>query len=1711
MLLTATTTTGIADGTRLNSPPSTGGPVDLAVGRSSDESSGINLDSSVHTSGDARPEPSGSSADLPPPPGNDHGNDGHADPSRIPPEPSDNTNQRDTTTPQLGVKTTRATMKIATLNIRGGGSTATRDKWQHVNQIMRENNIAILAIQETHLNETSVNELNNQFNQRLRIINSQDPVNPSAGRGVAIILNKRLTSWKQVIITHVIPGRALLVSLPWKGESTINVLAIYAPNSTLENAAFWEDLKNTWINDNHPIPDIMLGDFNLVEEAIDRLPAHRDSAQAVDKFVDFKDMHALRDSWRHQNPSDVCYTYTQEATQSRSRIDRIYTTQPIYAHSRNWSVDHTPIRTDHCLVSMEFANPGAPFIGKGRWSIPLYLIKHRKVIQFIEELGTQLEKDMENAAGDSRTPEENPQKLFATFKTDLVKKVRDFSRKETPKMDIRILNLKKDLHSTLNNSEDSTTDIQAKAAYIEERIKQLELIRHTKIRDNLATRGRLESETLSKSWINANKEGRPRDTIQALRLPPLPTAPLRYTRRSSEMANLASTYHQNLQDDNLAHDITEHEYEDILSHLSPRISPQHKNKLATYITQNEIQQALKDLPDGKAAGIDGIPHELWKTLAARYENKRTLNQPKFNIVKCLTILYNDIERHGIAPPSEFPKGWMCPLYKKGDTTEISNYRPITVLNTDYKIMTRALTTRLTEAVPSLIHPDQAGFMRGRRIEDQTELVKLVLNNCEANESNGAIVCLDQEKAYDKVRHDFIWKTLDKFDFPKHFTNTIRALYDNGETVVIINGVISDPYKVTRGVRQGDPLSCLIFNLAIESLASMLRSSDLQGLRIEGDVERLITTLFADDTTVYLSENDNFGKLQEILQKWCRASGANFNVKKTVILPAGTPEYRNTVCETRKLNQEHTPIPGEIKIAKDGTPVRVLGAYVGNNVDQTAVWTPTLEKISARLQQWAKSHPTQDGKRLIIGMVIGGLTQYLTRVQGMSTEVETTISRKISKFLWDETSPMVNASIMSSPIESGGKKILNIKARNEAIELMKLKSYLQLNKSRPRWAKVADALIMNNIPKAQNVRDTEAKQNTFLQTWTVKTGTRSQLPRSLSKMLQTAKKYNVDLNPPLPSMALRKQMPVWFHKGQNPETNPRNNGIWADCQRLTHNIRTVGQMEEYANETRALRHNMRINCACNPCKTARNKGCPNPAKCRQAAKKILESLHLKWSPLAQEDLGRLKLSEEQLLENSSAWEKGDDIIFDPSIISTSELTEEFRVFVDHQRVRQSPAVRELVDEPQEDVTVLIHTLQVNQGYEDAKSAYTVWFGEDDPRNLTERTRGKIITKEASECQAALYALTRIPSQARMTMVTSSGYLRQTLTKNLKKMEDRNWMRSPNAEILQALVATLRARAGLTKIGQLKDKSIVANLKERTMEGLSKQRNDEEPALTAPESFQVTGIKLSCATQSTLYQSIMRVKKEEPRAASVYNLGITQACIEELTGKSPTHERIWKSIKNKTFPPRIRAFLWKAIHSAYKCGKYWRNIPTCEERGLCQVCDRVEESMEHILTECQATGQAEIWRLAEELWALRGLPWTQPRFGTILGCGLAAFHSEGGDQKLTGANRLYAILMSESAHLIWRLRCKWKISEGASQEKILSNEAVKDIWLQAINRRLQLEMLSTDKARYGRRALKSTLVAKTWWGVLRNQELLDDDWLKGTGVLVGIGDRPPGRNR
>lgn len=108
--------------------------------------------------------------------------------------------------------------------------------------------------------------------------------------------------------------------------------------------------------------------------------------------------------------------------------------------------------------------------------------------------------------------------------------------------------------------------------------------------------------------------------------------------------------------------------------------------------------------------------------------------------------------------------------------------------------------------------------------------------------------------------------------------------------------------------------CLLFNLAIESLAQMLRDSNLKGMEIEEKTERLTAKLFADDTMVYLSAEDSIIDLQDILKKWCRILGEKFNTSKMVVVPVRRKEFQQNLGKTREPSNGFPKIPHGIKIA-----------------------------------------------------------------------------------------------------------------------------------------------------------------------------------------------------------------------------------------------------------------------------------------------------------------------------------------------------------------------------------------------------------------------------------------------------------------------------------------------------------------------------------------------------------------------------------------------------------------------------------------------------------------------------------------------------------------------------------------------------------------------------------------------------------------------------
>ncbi|EIW52959.1 uncharacterized protein TRAVEDRAFT_40509 [Trametes versicolor FP-101664 SS1] len=233
---------------------------------------------------------------------------------------------------------------------------------------------------------------------------------------------------------------------------------------------------------------------------------------------------------------------------------------------------------------------------------------------------------------------------------------------------------------------------------------------------------------------------------------------------------------------------------------------------------------------------------------------------------------------------------------------------------------------------------------------------------------------------------------------------------------------------------------------------MIRGSQIRGFNIPKSLEVLKATLFADDTTVYLAEEDDFGILQRVLDTWCSAAKAKFNLRKTEIIPIGTKEYRKRVIDTYKETGAWGNYPAGVHLAEEGEAVRILGAYFGNEAEQSKIWDPKIKKMEGVLERWSLSPSTVIGKRHTTQMMVGGMSQFLANVQRMPATVTKKLMKMIRSHIWDGKKHVpVAMEHLYLPVEEGGLGVLDVEARNEAIDVMWLKLYLSSGSERPLWA------------------------------------------------------------------------------------------------------------------------------------------------------------------------------------------------------------------------------------------------------------------------------------------------------------------------------------------------------------------------------------------------------------------------------------------------------------------------------------------------------------------------------------------------------------------------------------------------------------------------------------------------------------------------------------
>ncbi|XP_069498702.1 uncharacterized protein, partial [Ambystoma mexicanum] len=228
------------------------------------------------------------------------------------------------------------------------------------------------------------------------------------------------------------------------------------------------------------------------------------------------------------------------------------------------------------------------------------------------------------------------------------------------------------------------------------------------------------------------------------------------------------------------------------------------------------------------------------------------------------------------------------LKKEGrPPVETGSYKPISLLNTDNKILAKALALRIEASLMDIIDVGQSGFVKGRHVSDNMRRLLLTLYESRERQNDVVTLSLDAEKAFDHIEWTYLLSTLKGFGFGDNMIGWIRLLYSHPMASVRTNGMSSGVFELERGTRQGCPLSPILFVIAMELLALRIREEDrIQGVRYGAAYQRV--WLYADDMLLVVQNvESSILVMMEVIGVFIRESGYKINWVKSEALPAST--------------------------------------------------------------------------------------------------------------------------------------------------------------------------------------------------------------------------------------------------------------------------------------------------------------------------------------------------------------------------------------------------------------------------------------------------------------------------------------------------------------------------------------------------------------------------------------------------------------------------------------------------------------------------------------------------------------------------------------------------------------------------------------------------------------------------------------------------------
>ena len=419
---------------------------------------------------------------------------------------------------------------------------------------------------------------------------------------------------------------------------------------------------------------------------------------------------------------------------------------------------------------------------------------------------------------------------------------------------------------------------------------------------------------------------------------------------------------------------------------------------------------------GKAPGCDGLTIDFYASL---WDNLRSWLVPLYDIIINEQHKLNPTACRGII--SLIPK-------KDKDPTEIKNWRPLTLLNNDYKILAKIMANRMKRVLPMIISETQTGFMQGRNISDNIRKTIDLVTFINKTGKAAIIINLDYEKCFDRIAHKAVYGALDYFVFGEWFSNVIKVFFSDFMFVVGNAGFYSEYKAKTRGVNQGCPVSPYLFLLCAEIMAHKIKeNTKIRGIRM-GDVEHIISQ-FADDTILFL-DNDQVSLEAAIdtLVYIENTIGLKISYEKTTIYRLGSIKHTDAKLYCQKNLQW-----------SDGD-IETLGILISNSENQNGnMYNKIMDRAEAILDGWYVRRLSLIGKVMVINTLVASLFVYgMSVLPWMSSAHISRFECIIKRFLWGNKCAKIPLTVLQSNLAEGGLKLVDIKLKQQSLRLVWVK-------------------------------------------------------------------------------------------------------------------------------------------------------------------------------------------------------------------------------------------------------------------------------------------------------------------------------------------------------------------------------------------------------------------------------------------------------------------------------------------------------------------------------------------------------------------------------------------------------------------------------------------------------------------------------------------------